>query len=257
MKTVSEMMVRSLGLRALGAPAKEAGTCVLCAAEFAVGDLVSKATYSSSFTDGPSLYKSASSDYFCGCCAAVSPSEVFRAVQDVIVTDDGVFPIGKKENRAWFLLNPPKPPFAVMYSTSNSQHTWWKVPITLDADHWYVQLGPRTIVLNRGLALRARDAAKRVMGALNRGKSTCLSPFLELDPWQTGSVANGALRPDVRRFCNANGFEPELRLFDSVGRGELWALSTLIYHTHDAAPSDPIDLNERKLSKQKQNASNV
>ena len=238
-----ELARLALRLPEKGSPARQAGTCVCCAARYEIGELVSPLEVSHTFTDGRRLRHTPNAKPFsCVNCSPFFRKPAMQKLQKVIITQSGAFPISQGANRAWFLLHPPKPPFTVLFSNAKQQHLVWSAPITLDQDHWLVQLGPRTLSVRRQHAFATLAACERISAKYLAVTGKQLkSPYSTLDP-ELGTIGTGAIRPDIERFCRLNGLRGELNMLQSIGTGELWALNPLLFRREIATQPDRLEL---------------
>ena len=245
MITGTQIALQGLKLAPMGNPARKAGQCACCTSPIAVGELASPLTVSSGFMDARAVQNKAAKPILCGSCAPFFAKKAMIKTQKVIASAEGVYPIGKGENRAWFLVHPPKPPFVVVFSDSKLQHLLWRAAVTLDADNWQVQVGPRTMLVRRLLVLRAVEAAHAVIAAHAAGvggkKKPPASPFLSLDP-ELGDLNTGRLRPDMRDAARKAGLASEIAILESLGIGEIWAIGAILFRGSVAVASAAIDL---------------
>jgi len=243
--TTTGIARRALGLKCEGTPSVAKTRCVCCGANIAIGDNSTPFSPSGSFMDGRQLLhhvRGESGPRLCEDCSPFFVKSPMMKVQRAIITTEGVYPIGKGENRAWFILNPPKPPFSVVFSDAKLQHLLWRTPVTQCSDHWLVQLGPRTLRMNRLRVLEAVKVCERI-GAVNlaKKKKQLRSPFLSLDP-ELGEPRTGTIRPDVRRLANEESLKSEIAFLESLGTGDLWGICAVLFRGGVAALPNPIEI---------------
>ena len=232
---------QALGLPIAGEPAVDHGICVCCGGAIKRGDLVSPLDVSAGFSDGRRLrHTEKTKPFTCQDCSPFFRKKAMMRLQKVIITESGAFPIGQGANRAWFLINPPKPPFSVLFSDAKLQHLVWAAPITWDQEHWFVQMGARTLPVRRKLTFKILQACEQISAAYFAEKGKQLkSPYAELDP-ELGTIHTGAIRDDVEKFCGEQKLRAEIELVRSAGSGELWALNALIYKRDIATQPDAL-----------------
>jgi CRISPR type IV-associated protein Csf1 len=233
--TTTELTRIALKCEPVGEPTSERNSCVCCGKPIAVGDIASAFSPSNGFMDGRALlHLPGRKPVLCGDCAMFFAKGAMMKIQKAVVTTEGAFPIGKIENRAWFILHPPKPPFAVVFSNAKLQHLLWRTPLSLDQNHWLIQLGSRTLTMNRRRVLDAHAACLRIGDAYLAAKKKQLrSPFLSLDP-KFGDCNTGVIRPDILKFASEQQLGHEISCLRSLGTGELWGLCAIIFR-HDVA----------------------
>lgn len=231
--TATTLARRALGLKAQGTPTNAATRCVCCGSAIAKGELSEPMTDSSTFTNGRNLlhhhHSAEGPSRMCGDCVPFFSVGPMTALQKAIVTEDGAYYIGKKDYRAWFILYPPKTPFAVVFSDTQRQHLLWRTPVTLDPDHWLVQLGAQTLMMDRRRVIKAFEVCAKIGQAyLKETGKQLRSPFVGLDPTMA-EMESGRIRAYVRRFAHEHGLSAEIDFLDTLSRGELWGLGPLLF----------------------------
>lgn len=227
----SRLARQALGLAPAGfAHEGEATHCALCRGAIAPGEPSAPVEFSNAFTDWASVGDTGRA---CGDCEATTPQPVLRNLQRVVITERGLYPIGTDDHRAWFLLTPPDPPFAVVVSTRSATaafHLHWKAPVTLDRNLIVVQLDDQALYIRHPILLLALEACRRVANGLqaarpeSRRRERLNHPFVVLDR-SVSEPAHGALHPDVALLGPEHA--DDLRLLRRLWPGELWALATL------------------------------
>ncbi len=227
----SRLARTALGLEPVGFPHEGADThCALCRQPIRTGDVSGPVEFSSSFTDYASISDSGRA---CGDCNATKTQPVLRSLQRVVITENGLYPIGSDDNRAWFLLTPPEPPFSAVVSTRSATaafHLHWKAPTTIDRNFIAVQLDDQAIYIRHPVLLAALDACQRVADGLqairpeSRKRESLRHPFVALDR-SASDPRHGAIHPDVLHLSHEH--DDDIRLLRRLWPGELWALATL------------------------------
>lgn len=170
-----------------------------------------------------------------------------------IFTEDAAWNVFATADRAHFLRNPPKPPFIVVMTDAKIAHMVWRAAITLDPDYWFVQLGRRSLGVDRLLALQALDASTQICEAMAmaqddastqmagkprrkpaKAKAPARHVFTDLDP-KLLSSGNGSVRANARTFAMEHGMHEQLAVLDRLGPGEFWALHALVFSSPDPA----------------------
>jgi CRISPR type IV-associated protein Csf1 len=123
--------------------------CGYCGVELKEGDAVHLLKFKKSFID-QNLCADGSSKYACPHCNEIMNRSKFLLpkLSTGIFTEQGAYPVGKNTNRAYFLKNPPKPPFLFSVNIGQSQHIVWKAPVNLSNEVFFVQLSNHVISIN-------------------------------------------------------------------------------------------------------------
>jgi CRISPR type IV-associated protein Csf1 len=242
--TATALAIEALDIERLGQPSETSGRCVCCGAPYEKGDIVSPFKPSSSFMDARALHhQHGVAPFICGACAPFFQKKTMLKVQKALITREAAWPIVRGENRAWFILHPPEPPFAIIFSDAKLQHLLWRTPLTLDVDHWNIQMGARTLTMRRQVVLAAGRACQAIADAyLAAEKKQIRSPFLSLDP-KLDDLNTGRLNPRLLKFALEKGFSQEIKLLQSLTAGDLWGLSCLVFKGGIAELPAPLDLN--------------
>lgn len=231
MISASHLARRALGLDPVGfAHESDPTRCALCRQPINPGDLAGPVEFSAAFTDWASVGDTGRA---CGDCNATTPQPILRNLQRVVITANGLYPIGTDDNRAWFLLTPPEPPFAAVVSTRSATaafHLHWKAPVTIDRQFISVQVDDQALHIRHPVLLAALAACQRVADGLqairpeSRRRESLRHPFVALDR-STGEPAHGVLHPDVATLGPEH--DADVSLLRRLWPGELWALATL------------------------------
>ena len=232
----SELATKALNIEPTGSPyVGEATSCTMCGKPIHEGDIATGASFGQSFNDFSFLR---GTGYVCGHCRATTEQKVMRKLQRCVITEGGCYSLNKDEHRAWFLLNPPEPPFAVVINQSSNflaaLHMHWKTPVTTDKRVIQVNLGGAVLQLRHDIFLEAMGWCKDIAAAVNaarpkaKKKERMHHPFkvLNRDPLASGCMNNGVLLEDV----NGLGAEhrPAVEKLRGLKLGELWALATMM-----------------------------
>lgn len=253
----SEIAVKGAKLELDGAPWNGAATrCACCGKPIQSGDIAvrDKDRFGQAFMDGPYL-AARGSGAVCGACSAVMNAKPLIKMQRVVATEDGVYPIGKDAERAWFLLTPPKPPFVAVVSDTKQAHLIWKTPPTLDENLMIVRLGQQILRIRRPHLLQAikdcqlaADALTEESRSKGRGRpeSDLRHPFVALNR-ELDHPLHGVLRADLLRSPLASPGTAVAAAIERLKRltlGETWALATLAKRKVEIpVQPEPINLN--------------
>lgn len=245
------LAANALGLGPIGRPAESPLVCCATGQAIAVGESYVPASFGAGFTDGRALMRHPGiPPVLSGHLAPFFSKAVMDKCQRVIFTDEGAYPIGKGENRVWFMLNPPTPPFVVIFATSKTQHMVWRAAVTLDADLWHVQHGRRSLTVHLPTVHTAVKLARELCeAAAKRGqkKKPPRSPFNSLDP-DMSDRETGVIRPDMWRLAEEDPtYRPHVAALEQLGPGELWAIGTLLFRSDAPVKPDRIVLNQASV----------
>ncbi len=251
MITAPEMAVAALHLPTSGFPCPEDSVCAATGVPISKGTLVNNLpAFSNGFMDGRQLVLThGKKGYVLPSVTPFFSKNILQGTQKAIITPEGVYSLGKGENRAWFILNPPATPFAVVFSPTTTQHQIWRVPLTMDPDHWKIQCGPRTLVMRRQVVLRAWEACKRLAEAHVTLRKKALKVIFRSLPFVMDLDA-GVPQPSVRIFAEQAGMGSDYAALLNLSPGEIWGLNALYYKGGIAVLPDPMTL-EIKPRKEK------
>lgn len=231
----SELAAQALNLEPQGTPHSGQDTCcAMCACSIRVGELSAKLRPSQTFTDWANLTPS---EHLCGWCSVSTEQVNMRPLQRAVITRDGVYPISTDDHRAWFLLTPPEPPYAVVISNRSVMgtfHLHWRTPVTLDNNLILVRADDQLLHIRRPVLLAAISDAQELATLMHQARaaknsrtaqtSTARHPFVSLDR-SLSDTRHGRLRDDA---LAAGVHRPELiARLRQLTAGELWALATL------------------------------
>jgi len=200
-----------------------------------------------SFTDWTFLARGAT--HVCGWCARTVTSKAkgydpnsgkskvvegdfTQTYADVVITPEGIFPFRTNQARAWFLLNPPEPPYVLWVKSAQRQHVVWRANVNYSRDLMVFPHGFQTLVVRPAQLERGKEAYDELLRRYqslpgNKSRKTLfirgLSRTLE-------STSHGAFSDRVLEWINQQG-DPEIRecleIVRSLTPGELWALGAL------------------------------
>lgn len=225
----------------------EPTVCAMCSRPINKGDLAQVLKPSKSFTDWLSLTPSR---HQCGWCAVTTQQANMRPLQRAIITREGVYPVGKDDNRAWFLLTPPEPPYAVVISTgaaTSAFHLHWRTPVTLSNDCVVVRLHDVISTIRRPVLMAALKqceelAAIELAAAPPKRHIKAASvqrrhAFVALDR-NLDAPNHGRIRDSAITAARAAGRDDLISAMANLTPAELWALATLA-KGNPATPTQP------------------
>ena len=168
----------------------------------------------------------------CGYCLPLLTTEGLRATAKGIFTLDGVRPFSKWADITQGLMQPPEPPFVMLYATRKNQHMAWRARVNLSRDLLYVRVGLRDLKIRRPVLLAAVDACQTLgtfMGIQPSAKSLA-HPFAVLSS-DLKDPAHSLLRrkgPDKTLEEAATAHPEAYQLIQSLTLGETWGLRFLL-----------------------------
>jgi len=210
--------------------------CVWCGRRIKEGEPVTHWFDNGTFMDWPSLSISTTvGDYICCDCSPLWGRVAMQKVTKAVICNEGVYPVKTLAERAYFLLEPPEPPFLFAVSdTTNQQHIWWRTPVNHDRDNFAVQVGLRTHWIRRrrllGLNQLVREFKDLNYGPSGKGRLPFLADLDGIEPFQ------GQLLADSR---TKHYIWPEtLRdRIETLSAGEIWALTTICIGQNPVKPT--------------------
>lgn len=237
----SDIVLHALHIAPDGTPSKEESTCLACGKPIHPGDLCAHFDDKPSFMDDLSLAGRGSS-VTCGSCTPLFTKPVMQQISKQVFTADGqVIPIGKWDECASFLREPPQAPFVAVYSTGaavSAMHLAWRAPVTRSRDLLMVRVGIRDVRIRRPVLLSAEKAARALAlkmgyedGKAGGKSGPALNPFIgnsvTFDSFDFSRFRVG--RADGLSLSIAEASLPQdLRFLRDLTLGELWGLVFLL-----------------------------
>ena len=231
-------------------PAQEDTFCTRCGQPVTKGDPVKEFPYHNdrSFMDAHDLGYRADYRVSCQWCVLACTKKVMSKCSGTLFTAEGAYPLKTDDNRAWFFLTPPKPPYLVtVANTRNTQHLVWRTPVTLDNEMISVRFGPNLYTIRHSQLMRQIDLCREAADIITDyqrakeggGKVKAIPhPFVCLDR-NCSDPAHGMLWPNIYEITAKN--EKLRSIVQELQRatlGELWALATLV-KTNRPNPAKP------------------
>lgn len=232
MLTSSALVSSALGFASdKGAPAPHDGFCALCGKDIAAGEAYAQFSVGPAFMDYADL-AAKGSGMICGYCQPLMTAGGLRATANGIFSGQGVQPFSKWVDVGRGLLNPPEPPFVMLYATRKSQHMAWRARVNLSRELFTVRVGLRNLKIRRPVLLPAVEACQ-TLGAFMGIKPTPKSlshPFAVLSS-DLKDPAHSLLRTKgpEKTLAEAATEHPEAyQLIQSLTLGETWAMRFLL-----------------------------
>ena len=168
----------------------------------------------------------------CSWCAPLLKKKPMQTLMNSVVTTDGVYPVSKIENRKYFLLNLPEPPWAMLISSSKMDHLVWKAIPTIDNSLIQVFHTCEKMVIRGKFIPRIIHSCKELTARMNehrtQGKKkppySLNNPFAYLGN-KRDHTGHGILRPLVYEIP---GIEDLVREMENLTHGEIWLLASVL-----------------------------
>lgn len=233
--TASQLTVRAAGIKPLGdrlaGPEHTGYRCAVCGAQIEAGEPFESLSLPRTFTNHASL-AIPKGDWRCGACSAIMGNSEFQmGASTILVCSEGIFPIVRKEHRAWAFLTPPEPPFVIAIQNAKQQHVIWRAPVTLSKDLITLRLGEQIFRLRRQKLLECVEVAKR-LDAVRRTagrpmKDVIESPFV--NDWKFQSANGGQLKGWVWKLKEGQEIDQtDFAALTELNGGEAWALTAFL-----------------------------
>jgi CRISPR type IV-associated protein Csf1 len=220
----SHLVIEATGIPPLGTrKAKEAYRCAMCGIEIHPGDMIDDFLPGEAFTDHPSLADQGS-HVICGACKAIWNKDFTQKYSKTVISREGIFPFAKMEHQAYWLMEPPEPPFIMIQSDQQQQHLIWRAPVNLSREVFAIRYGNRILTIRRGFLQEAVEACKSLAAKLPKktGKSVKL-PFHRLD-WKLESLSHGRWRNELYDLDAGE----EISTIKRMSFGELWGACVIL-----------------------------
>lgn len=235
----TQLLIQSIGLPPQGDfIAKEDGCCAMCGGEYRVGDNIALFEPPDSFTEYADL-QNPTGKHVCGACKAIWRKEFMQTYTKSVVCEGGLFPFFSNDAVAYWLQNPPPPPYLMAISTQQLGHLFWKVPVNFSQDLMLVRYNDKILKIRRDHLLEAVEAARLLSSLLvaneaekaGKGKKKpkeFINPMI-LDRSLERS-AHGSLRDDARALGKDDlAAYQAIAVLDQCTVGETWALAHVLY----------------------------
>jgi CRISPR type IV-associated protein Csf1 len=241
MLSPSELVMQACGRTpAIGDPAKEGGRCAMCGKLHNKGDSVFPFKPDDSFTDVSSLAVPGS-PVMCGACVGVWNEEFTQKYMNSVICSEGVYPFASNNDIAYWLMNPPKPPFMLMIGDQKRQHLVWRTPINHSREIYQVRFGSKLLTIRRSRLAPALEACDQLSAAASIGRKggALKSPFQSMAR-ALKDIKHSKINSKVYDVVKSNPeLKPALDFITNLTPGELWALTALLYGKEPSKP-DPV-----------------
>lgn len=240
--SATELVLAATGLKPEGSDVcdeRHTGmSCAVCGVSLRAGDPVDDLVLPPSFTNHNALAHPGN-PWRCGACTAVMTRSIFQmGASSVLICRDGIFPIMKKEHRAWALQTPPDTPFALCVQNAKQQHVVWRTPVTLSKEQILIRVGEQVVRLRRSLLLKAADEA-RYLAQLKSEKGRPVKDAIEspfVADWKFQSSDGGRLKRFVYKLLEQEQITTDnISSLLQLNAGEAWALGAFL-HEKPIAP---------------------
>lgn len=244
----TQLLIKTLNIAPEGSEtAAESGCCVMCAGHYGPGDVIEPFTPGDSFTDYADLQYPAGT-HICGACKATWRKEFMQNYTKSVVGDGALFPFFSNDAVAYWLLNPPPPPYLMFISTQQLGHIVWKVPVNLSRDVMLVRYNDKVLKIRRGHLLEGIEAARLLSDRLiaaqaanTKGKPKSGAARKFINPLSVDRslerAGHGAIRSDVRALAEQDSEAAQaIRILETATIGETWALAHILYSENPAKP---------------------
>ena len=221
-------------------------SCSACGHAFLLGELGNENPTHKSvrFNDAYSLVGPASAPV-CSACATVLGAAFLPVYPSGVACLDGFFPFASNAHRAWFLLNPPEPPFVMATGLAKQQHLFWRTPVATNSQVFPVRVGTHVGMVRRQVLRRVAEIGGNVLQAAEEhetrstaatsskrgrpkkeGTGVVRHPYARLDR-DMESWRHGEVKATVMRFLASGEAPREAHLLCELNEIELWALSNI------------------------------
>lgn len=234
----SDLAIQAANLSpASGIPIEEPSVCACCGKPLNPDNEYIQWDIPPSFLDIPMLKKN--TGHLCPACSTVLQSDFTMKMKlsKTVITNDGVYAATSNNDRAYWLLHPPQPPFLFIASSAKKQHLVWKSPVNLDRDRYFIQFGNKQFFIRRKTLEKARLSNEKITNAYavyqkekNGRKVNLKSVFAELER-EGKSTRHGMINTNIRDFISEKD-DPELSeglsSIERLTEGERWAFGVII-----------------------------
>lgn len=233
----TELVARAAGIAPLQVQVADIpGRCAMCGHPHEPGTPIAPFAPADSFTDYPSLI-APNSTVICGWCAATWSQDFTQTHLKSIICEQGVFPAASNDHIAYWLLNPPEPPFMLMIGDQKRQHVVWRTPVNLSKDIITLRFGEQLFTIRPKALKEAVDQINVLISAFNASsKKKRKSPFMSLSR-DVDTQMHGLIANEILAFVETR---PELQVcldtINALSSGELWGLTSVLYAQNPHKP---------------------
>lgn len=233
-RSASELYALADGLKPLGRPAAKGCECTLCGRPIAAGEPVTpvkEVANPQTFTKWAYLAKP-NSQVACGHCAAtIGPeyqSDKVKAKSFACV--EGVFPLHRGPDMARFLLNPPAPPFAAVFSTRQKQMQVFRTPLNWSREVIVLRYDDELLLIRMAQVRVAASAWREIEALVGApfGNQKAIKPPVGVLSMTLQAAEIGRLQPAVVERLMLMGRSDLVAALDGLSTGEAWALASIV-----------------------------
>ena len=234
--------------------ATEDSFCVMCGTSITAGSAanpLSKSTFDAAFNNRLDL-RAPTGRYVCGACDSLWTTDWLQKYSKTFATSQGVYKFASNDQQAALLLNPPAPPFCVIFNTRQQQHMIWRTPVSLSRDFYVVRVDGDVLTIRQAKLLdawRAYQHALTVMADTPLARTgRKLKPPAAIFDRELGHRAMGTLRTDVMELLTETGNAWVIDLLHGLSMGEWWALNVIRNYNPDSPPAYQLALSNGVFS---------
>lgn len=217
--------------------------CVMCAAELPAGalaNLVTKATFDKAFNNKWDLRAASIGRYVCGDCQVLWTKDWLQKYSKTVATTNHVYKFASNDQMAAILLNPPEPPFVMIFSTKQQQHMIWRTSVSYSREFYVVRVDSEQLTIRQPrllAAYRAFKHAEELMGTTAIARTgRKLKPPAALFSRELAIRDMGLLRTDVVELMQQEGATWVIDAMADLSMGEWWALNVIRHYDPENPP---------------------
>jgi CRISPR type IV-associated protein Csf1 len=215
--------------------------CPMCGYRFAGGECghPNPTLHSQTFNDAPSMLGSAYSP-ICGACNLMSQKKYMQALGKAVAARGGLWSLASNESRAWWLLNPPTPPFVMVVANATQQHLYWRTPVATSQDVFPVRIGTHVGLVRRRALAQAKELTQSMLQLMASASgdparrarkrppaaSRARHPFVSLDR-EMLDRQHGRLKAEALALLADSATPSAFRIFAELNPIECWALAAV------------------------------
>lgn len=229
MLSSSQLALDALNEKPFGVPIDRESHCAFCGTAIHEGELHSRLEAKDTFVDD--TYLAVRSGVICGACSFFSKSDHMNLTAGALFTKNGAFELKTADTIAYFIRNPPEPPFVATIPDSKKQHLLWKASVSFSKSAFFIQFGNHTWRIRHDRLLEAEKILQQIAERLSieQNRKKPLKPFMvsfETDfkaktPW------HGQLK-DLVANEKAEWLIPLRQRLIELDPGEVWALGIIL-----------------------------
>lgn len=165
--------------------------------------------------------------------AAILERPYMQKYSKSVISPDGWFKFATTHNVAWFLLNPPTPPFVMIFGFAKMEHLLWRTPLSLSREVFFIRLGQRLLRVRHAELMAIHQAHVECVDAVNtwceaQDLAPINAPFLPIGR-ELNIATSGMLHPRVYDAATAGvvAAQDYAERFRQLSSGELWSLGRI------------------------------